>query len=805
MVRGWVLAGSWLATSASGADLDANGCDDGFAVSGACVHPSASLGAGVTIGAGAQVGAGAVLGAGVGVAAGASVAPRAVLGGGTQVGIDASVGRRTAIGVGGSLGADNVVAADVVAGTDLVAEPSVIVGYGSALGDHVRLRQGATVGNLVELGDFAEVGAGASVGRGAVVASGADAASGVVLDGDVGAGAQIGAGVHVAAGATVRSGAVVDEGATVGAGARIGRDATIEPDAVIEPGAVVRAGATVTERARVPTGEVVPRGSSWSEGANFPPTAGSFAITPTAPEAGVAPLLCGATVAPSDPESEPLTVTVNWIRDGLPYLGTRTTTTYPNDTIPTSAQVGGQVWSCSVTVFDGVYTAYSASSAAVTVVPAFQAPWLRTLRGSPGTPIVFDLALDASGNLYMAGVVIGGWTQPVSLPAAGQANDSFVASYSPDGSLRWLRSFGSTDDDGAYDVAVSGGDVYVAGRIRGTMSFGSTSLSYSPASVSHSAVYVLKMNAGNGDVVWAAKSGGSVSEEPEDLAANENGAFVVGTYSSSTTIGATSLSGGTGTEAFVAQIDPSGAWQWARRAGGSGADRGKAIAIDADGDLIVASSFLLTLNPSSATMHQSTYNSQGSEDVLIARLSQAGARLSEWTLGGPGGDAPWSLHATPTHTTLAGSHGNAMTIGTSTVGGTNSQMFIAELDVDGRPLRGWQGNGTGTIPFGVARSGNDVYVAGSFSNTLVLGSTTLNVNFQNKLFVGRLSAATGTWTWGRQGTGLEYSQARAMTLRTQSPVQVYVGGYHNGTTTFGATTATGAAGALIHLDANGNW
>src|SRR6266567_4198636 len=88
------------------------------------------------------------------------------------------------------------------------------------------------------------------------------------------------------------------------------------------------------------------------------------------------------------------------------------------------------------------------------------------------------VALDNTGNCY----VTGHFGSPqamfdtITLTNRG-ARDIFVAKYDGSGNLLWVRQAGGADYDVATGIAVDGaGHCFVTGHIRGTATFGTTSL-----------------------------------------------------------------------------------------------------------------------------------------------------------------------------------------------------------------------------------------------------------------------------------------------------------------------------------------
>ncbi len=85
-----------------------------------------------------------------------------------------------------------------------------------------------------------------------------------------------------------------------------------------------------------------------------------------------------------------------------------------------------------------------------------------TFLGGSGTDTAQAVAADSAGNLYVAGSSGASWGEPLRAHAGG--DDAFVAKLSAAGVLQWVTFLGSSDDDAAEAVAVDAtGDVWVAG------------------------------------------------------------------------------------------------------------------------------------------------------------------------------------------------------------------------------------------------------------------------------------------------------------------------------------------------------
>jgi hypothetical protein len=86
--------------------------------------------------------------------------------------------------------------------------------------------------------------------------------------------------------------------------------------------------------------------------------------------------------------------------------------------------------------------------------------WVRTFSAESFPPWAMTVAADAEGNAFVAGFVFG--------PFAGETSaghfDAFVLQYDRAGTQRWVRQFGTPEQDEFTDIAVDdAGNIYVAG------------------------------------------------------------------------------------------------------------------------------------------------------------------------------------------------------------------------------------------------------------------------------------------------------------------------------------------------------
>ncbi|MCK9583930.1 MAG: T9SS type A sorting domain-containing protein [Candidatus Cloacimonetes bacterium] len=130
--------------------------------------------------------------------------------------------------------------------------------------------------------------------------------------------------------------------------------------------------------------------------------------------------------------------------------------------------------------------------------------------------------------------------------------------------------------------------------------------------------------------LWAIGTGGTGNDYAQAIATDaDKNSYVTGEFEDTACFGNTNLTSSGGNDIFVTKLDTSGNWIWASGAGGTGADSGKAIAIDSEGNCYVSGSFEGTISFGSISLTSSGY-----EDIFIAKLDTNGNWL--WASGAGG-------------------------------------------------------------------------------------------------------------------------------------------------------------------------
>ncbi|MBW6513682.1 MAG: PKD domain-containing protein [Candidatus Syntrophosphaera sp.] len=375
----------------------------------------------------------------------------------------------------------------------------------------------------------------------------------------------------------------------------------------------------------------------------------------------------------------------------------------------------------------------------------------------------------------------------------------------------WATKAGgpSVDKGNAISVDASGNS-YVAGYFSGSISLGATTLTSS----GYQDIYVAKISP-TGNWLWARKVGGTGTELALDITVDTAGnAYVIGSFSSptvafgSTTLTRTAYS--SSADVFVAKINASGTWVWAKKLGGTGVDDGLSVAVDSNSNVYVTGAFRNTVTVE--TTPSTTLTSLGYSDIFVAKLSSTGTWLWARRAGGANPDNGNSLTVDPEgNVYVCGAfNSNSADFGQFTLtntGTSTNDIFVSKLDTNGNWQWARKAGSTGTeAAYSITRdTANNFYVAGSFSGNAYFGDNILYSSGAYDIYVAKISG-TGDWLWASKAGGTGYDGANGVAVDDNS--NVFVVGNFTQTGQFGSFSLTCQGdkdGFLGKLNPNGVW
>lgn len=407
----------------------------------------------------------------------------------------------------------------------------------------------------------------------------------------------------------------------------------------------------------------------------------------------------------------------------------------------------------------------------------------------------FGVVTDASGNVFVSGkfeedAIFSG----VTLTCKGN-HDMFVAKYDPSGALLWIKAAGGSMGDYAHCIAIdAAGDVYVAGEYETTADFEGTTIT----AKSDNDIFLAKYtNAGT--LVYVVTAGGYLNDKVLGVGTDASGnAYITGQIEGAVTFGNISLTSAGDKDIFIAKYNSIGEVQWAKRAGGPGRDEGKALSVNAAGEIYVTGFFknTATFEGTTGTTTMSANTTQGQyDDAFLARYDTDGNLIWVRKAGGDYDDDAWSVSANNSGKIfITGEFNGYATFDSKalTVTGIPADIFIACYNSAGDIQ--WVERAGSTLldrGRGICSDNANIYLTGQFGGAATFGTTTLTAADSLDIFIASYEA-NGAFRWAmavggeadRDSLGPEAGNAVAV----DKAGNVYATGGYLKASTFGTIT-----------------
>jgi hypothetical protein len=429
--------------------------------------------------------------------------------------------------------------------------------------------------------------------------------------------------------------------------------------------------------------------------------------------------------------------------------------------------------------------------------------WVKSMPCLNGNGVVTGTAVDHAGNVVVAGYfngTINFGTGPISSTFANDVTDAFLAKYTPQGTLIWLKHFGGVGNDAAKALAIdSQNNIFVVGNFQNTVDFGGGAIT----AVSSIEMFVVKY-ASSGSYVWANHYSGLTSDVGASVAVDgSDNVVVLADCGYNANFGGVPMSpagGAADIDAALGKLSGStGAVIWAKRFGGVNWENARAVAVDSAGDIAVTGYVL-----GSTDLGGGTISAGGSYDIFLAKYAGADGSY-RWgkVFGGPGGDYGYGVTVDPAsgNVIMTGLFAGTVDFGGGSIGTSGGGgVFVAGFTGSGTYLWAKTTGGAGDSGSSVKADANgNLVVAGRASSALYFGgSQSLFGNGQVNCFVATFTLSgnsSPTYRWMNYfGTGTDGS-SNGNAVAMDSTGQVIVGGSYMATVDFGGTSFTaGMAG-----------
>ncbi len=479
-----------------------------------------------------------------------------------------------------------------------------------------------------------------------------------------------------------------------------------------------------------------------------------------------------------------------WRFNGAAILGAT------NATHSISGVVGAHAGSYSVAITNAY--GYSTSSiASLTILPVrVYSPWSAT-GGGTGSDVGNAVVVDGNGNSLVAGYFTGTATFGTNQLVSAGVQDGFVAKYNPAGQLLWVRRLGGTGYDAVNALAVdSSGNAYLAGSFEGIATFGTTSLTNTSVS-SFADAFVAKFDA-NGTNVWSRRLGvAAVGDFANAIALDGAGNVFIAGQSSLATFNSVTLTN-LG-RVFIAKYDNAGNPLWARKAGGGGAgqfDQATGLAADTAGNVYLTGVFSSATANFDGGL---SLANRGGTDSFLARFNATGSLQWVQQVGGTQDDRANGVAVDAAgNAYLVGEFTGTLQLpGTNLVTAASDQnLFVARFTPAGTVDWARQAGGVlqdSARAVTVDRNDN-VFIAGYFSGSATFGPDTLvSVASTFDAFLARLDT-NGNFAFAQQAGGSDLGGDFALGVAADASGNALLTGYFNGASALGSRT-TASSGA----------
>ncbi len=244
------------------------------------------------------------------------------------------------------------------------------------------------------------------------------------------------------------------------------------------------------------------------------------------------------------------------------------------------------------------------------------------------------ITTDNKGNIFVTGIFHTTSTFSKKIISSKGKEDVFLANYSTDGNLKWIKSIGGGGRDEATAIeADANGNSYLTGWFTGLVDFGKTKLTAS----GDDDIFIAKYNS-NGEEVWANQAGGfKGADRSYGITVDPQGnSYITGSFNGSAKFSSVSLKSVGADDFFLAKYNSSGVMQWVKQSGGKNGEIGRAVDLDAAGNIYVCGDFNASFIPSST-------QSIGDWDLFIVKFDTKGNVIGSNQAGGQGYDRPTAM------------------------------------------------------------------------------------------------------------------------------------------------------------------
>ncbi len=192
------------------------------------------------------------------------------------------------------------------------------------------------------------------------------------------------------------------------------------------------------------------------------------------------------------------------------------------------------------------------------------------------------------------------------------SSDMFLAKFTEDGTLQWVRTNGGTSVDVATSVGTDlNGKVFVAGYYQGTTFF----QTFSATAIDYNDVFVSKFDA-DGNCEWLSSAGSWNLDNCLGMAVDWDGSTYLTGFFENEMFAQNISFEGNGYDIFILKYNPDGTIRYGRNAGAASSDFGTAICLGPDQSLYITGYYFFFADFDQITIGNADYG-----DCFLARMT----------------------------------------------------------------------------------------------------------------------------------------------------------------------------------------
>lgn len=343
----------------------------------------------------------------------------------------------------------------------------------------------------------------------------------------------------------------------------------------------------------------------------------------------------------------------------------------------------------------------------------------------------------------------------------------------------WLQASGSPNVDENLAITKDiGNNLITAGYFTNTITFpNNTSLTSTSAGISDVLLYKTDYQ---GQILWKVKAGGMGSDRATAVVSDGSGnIYITGHYYGSATFGGITLNSVNSTQdVFIAKLNSSGTFLWAKSIGGNLSEEAYGIDVDLQGNVIVTGEFQGTAFFGSQTL-TSMLNSSGNSsfDVFIVKFDNLGN--FQWVRQGAakfddrgldvGTDANGNVF-------VCGQFSDTIAFNVVHNNQIMNAIFLIKYSPSGQEQWFVRAGASSSIAYGLTvDNNNDIYITGDYTGNLVFYGSPNNFlygNYTNRVFLVKYNNSGG-YVWGREDASNSYVSSKDVALNPNEEPCIY--------------------------------